>query len=73
MSVGTTMPLRIGDLWQNQCLVAKPAYEVEEFRELQLDRDSVHVIKAGSSFDDGTFLLPFYRDSPPRQRIKLNF
>lgn len=59
VSVGTTMLLRIGDLWQNQCLVAKPAYELEEFRDLQLDRDSVHVIKAGSSFDDGTFLLPF--------------
>lgn len=58
VSVGTTMLLRIGDLWQNQRLVAKPAYELEEFRDLQLVRESVHVVKAGSSFDDGTFLLP---------------
>jgi hypothetical protein len=58
VSVGTTMLLRIGDLWQNQVLVAKPAYELEEFRDVQIDRETVHVVKAGSSFEDGTFLLP---------------
>jgi hypothetical protein len=58
VSIGTTMLLRIGDLWRNQVLVAKPVYELEEFRHVQIDRDTVQVVKAGSSFDDGSFLLP---------------
>ena len=58
VSVGTTMLLRIGDLWQNQFLVAKPAYELEEFRNVQIDRNTLQVVKAGLSFDDDTFLLP---------------
>lgn len=58
VSIGTTMLLRIGDLWRNQVLVAKPAYELEEFRDVQIDRDTVQVVKAGSSFEDGSFLLP---------------
>lgn len=58
VSVGTTMLLRIGDLWQNQVLVAKPAYELEEFREVQVDRNTLQIVKAGSSFEDGSFLLP---------------
>lgn len=58
VSVGTTMLLRIGDLWQNQVLVAKPAYELEEFQNVQIDRHTLQVVKAGSSFDDDTFLLP---------------
>ena len=58
VSVGTTMLLRVGDLWRDKVLVAKPSYELEEFRDVQIDRDTVQVVKAGSSFDDGTFLLP---------------
>ena len=58
VSVGTTMLLRIGDLWRGQALLAKPEYELEEFREIEIGRDTVSVVKAGSSFDDGTFLIP---------------
>lgn len=58
VSVGTTMLLRIGDLWRGQALFAKPEYELEEFRDIEIGRDTVSVVKAGSSFDDGTFLIP---------------
>lgn len=58
VSIGTTMLLRIGDLWQNRTLAAKPAYELEVFPDVQINRDTVQVVKAGSSFDDDSFLLP---------------
>jgi hypothetical protein len=58
VSVGTMMLLRIGDLWQNQTLIARPGYEQETFKGLLIDRDHVTLIKAGVSFEDGCFLLP---------------
>lgn len=58
VSVGTTMLLRIGDLWQDQTLVARPGYEQAMFDEVLIDRETVNIVKAGSSFDDGTVLLP---------------
>jgi hypothetical protein len=58
VSVGTTLLLRIGDLWQDQTLLARPTYEQFLADDLQVDRDTVTIVKAGSSFDDGSFLLP---------------
>lgn len=58
VSVGTTLLLRIGDLWQDQTLVARPAYEEATFEGITIDRDHVSLVKAGLSFDDGKFLLP---------------
>lgn len=58
VSVGTTLLLRIGDLWQDQTLVARPTYEEATFEGLMIDRDHVSLVKAGLSFDDGKFLLP---------------
>lgn len=58
VSVGTTMLLRIGDLWQDQTLVARPAYESFMMDDLLVDRETATLVKAGSSFDDGSFLLP---------------
>lgn len=58
VSVGTTLLLRIGDLWQDQTLVARPTYEEATFEDLMIDRDHVSLVKAGLSFDDGKFLLP---------------
>jgi hypothetical protein len=58
VSVGTTLLLRIGDLWQDQTLLARPTYEQFLADDLQVDRDTVTIVKAGSSFDDGIFLLP---------------
>ncbi|MDA8522927.1 hypothetical protein [Acidovorax sp. NCPPB 4044] len=58
VSVGTTLLLRIGDLWQDQTLVARPTYEEAAFENITIDRDHVSLVKAGLSFDDGKFLLP---------------
>ena len=58
VSVGTTMLLRIGDLWQDQTLVARPSYEEVTFESIQIDREHVTLIKAGLSLDDGAFMLP---------------
>lgn len=58
VSVGTTMLLRIGDLWRDQTLLARPDYEQAMFPDLVVDRETTTIVKAGSSFDDGTFLLP---------------
>lgn len=59
ISVGTTMLTGVGDLWQNQTLVASPDYEVEAFHDIELNRDTAHMVKAGSSLEaDEGFLLP---------------
>ena len=58
VSLGTLVILRIGDLWRDQHLVARPSYETEEFRDVQVVGDRVSIIKAGSSVDDGSFVLP---------------
>jgi len=58
VSVCTVMLLRIGDLWQNQTLVARPSYEQETFEDLLIDPSHVTLIKAGVSLEDDRFLLP---------------
>ncbi|MBB6579871.1 hypothetical protein HNP33_003990 [Comamonas odontotermitis] len=58
VSVGTTLLLRIGDLWQDQTLLARPNYEEETFENLTIDREHTSLVKAGSSFENGQFLLP---------------
>ncbi len=58
VSVGTTLILRIGDLWQDQILVGRPAYEDATFENILIDRVHVSLIKAGLSFENGKFLLP---------------
>jgi hypothetical protein len=58
VALGTLVILRTGDLWCDGQLVARPSYETEEFREVQVVGDRVSIIKAGSSLDDGSFVLP---------------
>lgn len=52
------MLLRIGDLWRDQRLVASPSYEAATFDDLYVGRDTVELVKAGLSLDEGVFLLP---------------
>lgn len=53
------MPLlRAGDLWQNGQLIAEPDYELGEFPDIQIDRATTHLVKAGLNLDDKGFLLP---------------
>lgn len=58
VSVGTTLLLRIGDLWQNQTLVARPGYEQAVFEDVTINREQTSLVKAGLSSDAGSFLLP---------------
>ena len=57
VTVGTTMLLRIGDLWQNQTLFARPTHEQATFADMQIDPGTSTLIKAGLSLE-GNFLLP---------------
>ena len=58
VSVGTTLLLRIGDLWQNQSLIGRPVYDEATFTDVTIDREHASLTKAGLSFEDGSFLLP---------------
>ncbi len=58
VALGTLVILRLGDLWRDQQLIARPRYETEEFRDVDVVGDRVTIIKAGSSLDDGSFVLP---------------
>lgn len=59
VSVGTTVLLRIGDLWEGQRLFHRPTLETECFAGVQVDETTARVVKAGSSLDEGDFLIPF--------------
>ncbi len=59
VSVGTTVLLRIGDLWEGQRLFHRPAMEEECFEGIQVDEPAAVVVKAGSSLAEGGFLIPF--------------
>lgn len=59
VALGTLVILRLGDLWRNQQLVARPQYEVEQFDDIDVVGDHhVEIIKAGLSMEDGSFVLP---------------
>jgi len=58
VSVGTLTFLRVGDIWKNGELQATPDYEIETFTDVQIDRSTATMIKAGVNLDDTGFLLP---------------
>jgi hypothetical protein len=58
VSVGTLPLLRIGDIWRDGRLEARPNYQLESFADLRIDDTTVHLIKAGLNLDDKGFLLP---------------
>ena len=58
VSVGTLPLLRIGDIWRDGQLDARPDYELEEFPDIQIDKATTKLIKAGLNLDDKGFLLP---------------
>jgi hypothetical protein len=49
VSVGTLPLLRIGDIWRDGKLVHQPDYQLESFPDLQIDRDTTHLVKAPCS------------------------
>lgn len=58
VSVGTLALLRIGDIWCDGQLVLRPDYEIEKFHNVQINKDSTSLVKAGLNLDEGGFLLP---------------
>lgn len=58
VSVGSTMLLRIGDLWSDQRFVASPEHEVETFENIRIDRTTAQLLKVGHSDANDNFLLP---------------
>lgn len=58
ISIGTLPMLRIGDIWRNGQLVSQPDYELEEFPNILINRDTTHLVKAGLNLNDKGFLLP---------------
>ncbi len=58
LSIGQAVLLRIGDLWQGQQWLSRPAYQEEKFSGLEVSLATTAIIKAGSSLDSGGFLIP---------------
>lgn len=58
VSVGTLPMLRVGDVWRNGELDARPDYQLESFPDLEINNATVTLIKAGLNLDDQGFLLP---------------
>lgn len=58
VSVGTLPLLRVGDIWRNGELEARPDYQLESFPDLEISNTTSTLIKAGLNLDDQGFLLP---------------
>ena len=58
ISIGTLPLLRIGDIWRDGQLDAQPDYELEKFKNIQIDAKTTTLIKAGLNIGDAGFLLP---------------
>lgn len=58
VSVGTLALLRIGDIWRDGQLILRPDYEFENFENVQIDKDSTSLVKAGLNLNESGFLLP---------------
>lgn len=58
VSAGTLPLLRIGDIWREGKLEARPDYQLESFADLRIDTSTIHLVKAGLNLNDKGFLLP---------------
>ena len=61
------MLLRIGDLWREQGLESRAADEELLCEDLAISRDTCDLVKAGSSFDEGCFMLPLHEHAGHRE------
>lgn len=58
VSVGILPMLRVGDIWRNGQIEARPDYQLESFPDLEISNATTTLIKAGLNLDDQGFLLP---------------
>lgn len=64
------MLLRIGDLWREQSLVSRAADEELLCENLVISRDTCELVKAGSSFEDASFMLPLHQHAGHRENTR---
>ncbi|WP_231670162.1 hypothetical protein [Ralstonia solanacearum] len=64
------MLLRIGDLWREQSLESRAADEELLCENLVIGRDTCELVKAGSSFEDGSFMLPLHQHAGHRENTR---
>lgn len=67
VSIGILTLLRIGDIWRDGYLEARLDYALEEFQDLQIEKDTTSLIKAGLNLDGKGFLLPLSEHQGHRQ------
>lgn len=58
VSVGTLAILQVGDIWQDRQLVFRPSYDLDAFEQVEIAPTTTHLVKAGHSSGDDSFLLP---------------
>lgn len=58
ISIGTMPLLRVGDIWRDGQLDSRPDYELEEFKDIQINVRTTTLVKAGLNIGDAGFLLP---------------
>ncbi len=58
VSIGTTVLLRVGDIWERRMWHSRPDHQSEQFPGLTISRETAKVVKAGSSLESGGFLIP---------------
>ncbi|MHA6884171.1 hypothetical protein [Ralstonia pseudosolanacearum] len=61
------MLLRVGDLWREQGLESRAADEELLCENLEISRETCDLVKAGSSFEDGSFMLPLHEHAGHRE------
>ncbi|EPX94363.1 hypothetical protein ACTHR6_26815 [Ralstonia holmesii] len=61
------MLLRIGDVWREQSLESRAADEELHCENLEISQDTCELVKAGSSFEDGSFMLPLHEHAGHRE------
>ncbi|MDB5992610.1 MAG: hypothetical protein JWQ10_4013 [Herbaspirillum sp.] len=58
VSIGSLGLFRVGDIWRNGRLEARPDYQLETFDDLLIEKNTTSIVKAGLSPDGDRFLLP---------------
>ena len=58
VSIGTTLLLRVGDLWEGRLWHSRPTHQVEQFEGVVISKQTAQIVKAGSSLESGGFLIP---------------
>lgn len=67
ISIGTLTLLRVGDIWRGGFFDSRPDYTIEDFKDLQVEKATTNLVKAGLNLDHKGFLLPLSEHRGHRQ------